>query len=255
VPLEQPQAQYRQLAALLREAIEAGEFPPGSALPPEPELGARYGVSRDTVNNAVRILRNWGLVQVQRGRGTIVRSLPVIRRNAVARYMQEARERAGAHGAFDTEIRALGLEPRSDTTVDLVVPPAEVARQLGLDEGKPNTIRRLRRMYANDIPVQLAPSYIPAEIAEGTQIAEVDSGPGGIISRFAELGYAQARITEAIRSRPASDEEREFLRLEADQPVMEIWHVGWTAKGRPVEVCVHAVPAGLWQLEYEWPVS
>jgi GntR family transcriptional regulator len=255
VPLEQPQAQYRQLAGILREAIEAGDYAPGSALPPEPELGSQYGVSRDTVNKAVRILRSWGLVQVQRGRGTVVRSLPPIRRNAAVRYQTEARERAGAHGAFDTEIRALGLQPRSDTTVELVVPPAEVARTLGLEEGKPNAIRRMRKMYANDIPVQLAPSYIPAEIAEGTQIAEVDSGPGGILSRFAELGYRQARITETVKSRPATDEEREFLLLEADQPVLEIWHVGWTEDDRAVEVCVHAVPAGLWSLEYSWPVS
>jgi hypothetical protein len=53
-----------------------------------------------------------------------------------------------------------------------------------------------RRMYANDVPVQLAPSYIPLKIAEGTAIAEPDPGAGGIISRFAELGYAQVRITE-----------------------------------------------------------
>jgi len=255
VAIEKQQPQYRQLAGLLRAAIESGEYPAGSALPPEPELASRYGVSRSTVNNAVAILRNEGLVRVSRGRGTIVREIPPIHRNAMARYSQAARERTDARGAFDSEIRSLGFTPRSDTTVERVTPPPEVARALGLPEGKPNVIRRMRHMYADDIPVQIAPSYIPAEIAEGTPLAEQDPGPGGIISRLADLGLAQTRISESVRARRATAAEREFLRLEEDQPVIEIWHTGWTADGRPVEIAVHAVPASLWILDYEWPAG
>jgi GntR family transcriptional regulator len=255
VPLEPPRSQYRQLADLLRGAIERGDYPPGSVLPSEPELSQRYGVSRPTINRAVSILRAQGLVRVDRGRGTIVREIPVIRRAAVTRYERSERERADSRGAFDAEIRGLGMTPRSDVEVSRAVPPPEVARALRLPEGEQNVIVRRRRMYANDVPVQLAPSYIPAEIAAGTRLAEPDPGPGGIISRFAELGYAQARITETVRVRAASDEERQFLRLDADQAVIEIWHVGWTAAGRPVEVCVHSMPAYLWTLDYEWPTA
>jgi len=181
-----------------------------------------------------------------------VREIPEIHRDAVARYSQEARERAGAHGAFDSEIRALGMTPRSETEVDRISPPPEIARALGVAEGEPSVIVRRRRMYANDVPVQLADSYIPAGIAEGTQLAEVDSGSGGIISRFAELGYAQVRITERVRSRRATDEEQAFLRLEDDQAVIEVWHIGWTADDRPVAI---AMPAYLWVLDYAWPTS
>ena len=181
-----------------------------------------------------------------------MREIPEIHRDAVARYSQEARERAGAHGAFDSEIRALGMTPRSETEVDRISPPPEIARALGVAEGEPSVIVRRRRMYANDVPVQLADSYIPAGIAEGTQLAEVDSGSGGIISRFAELGYAQVRITERVRSRRATDEEQAFLRLEDDQAVIEVWHIGWTADDRPVAI---AMPAYLWVLDYAWPTS
>lgn len=253
--LENQRSQYRQLADLLREAIDGGEYGPGSTLPSEPELAERFGVSRPTVNRAVSILRVEGLVKVERGRGTIVREIPEIHRNAIARYERSARERAGAHGAFDGEIRAMGMTPRSDTVVERVTPPPAVAEALGLPSGEANVIVRRRRMYANDVPVQLAPSYIPADIAEGTPLAEVDSGPGGIISRFADLGYAQTRITETIRVRRASDEEQAFLRLEDDQPVIEIWHTGWTADNRAVEVAVHAMPAFLWVLDYDWTTS
>jgi GntR family transcriptional regulator len=259
VPLEKSQAQFRQLAKELRRAIEAGEYPPGSVLPSEPALVDRYGVSRTVVNQAVRLLRAWGLVKVSRGKGTTVREIPQIRRNAVARYAQAARERAGAHGAFDTEIRSLGLEPRADTSVDVIEASADVAEALQISPGD-RVVRRSRKMYARkpggaDIPVQLAPSYVPASIAEGTPIAEVDSGPGGIISRFADLGLAQTRITESVRVRPATDEENAFLQLDEDEQVVEIRHVGWTADGRPVELAVHSVPSSLWVLDYEWPAG
>jgi GntR family transcriptional regulator len=255
MPLETPHSQYRQLADQLRTAIMAGEYPPGSTLPSEPEMAEHYDVSRNTVNRAVAILRAEGLVHVRRGVGAIVRELPVIKRDATSRYEKAAREAAGSRGAFDGEIRHLGMAPRSDVEVSLVTPPPAVAATLGLPEGVPNTIQRMRRMYANDIPVQMAPSFIPAAIAEGTQLAEVDSGPGGIVSRFAELGYAQVRITETVRVRRPDEDERRFLRMEDGQPVIEIWHIGWTAEDRAVEVCVCCIPAHLWELEYGWPVS
>jgi GntR family transcriptional regulator len=254
VSVESPRPQYRQIADLLRDAIDRGEHPPGSLLPSEPQLAERYGVNRLTVNRAMTILRGEGLVRVERGRGTVVRTIPVIRRSAVARYVRATRERDGGRGAFDAEIRSLGMTPRSDVTVTIGPAPARVAEALRLAEGE-RVVIRTRRMYANDVPVQLAPSYIPAQIAEGTQLAEPDSGPGGIISRFAELGHAQVRITESVRVRRATDDEQAFLRLEADQPVIEIWHVGWTAENRPVEVAVHSVPAYLWILDYEWLID
>jgi GntR family transcriptional regulator len=255
VPLEKSRADHRQVADLMRTAIEQGEYAPGERLPSEPELAARYGVQRPTINRAMLLLRGEGLVKVDRGRGSYVTQIPVIRRNAVNRYSKRAREREGARGPFDSEVKAMGLTPRSDTEIERVVPPARVAEVLGLPPGEANVIVRRRKMYADDMPVQFAPSYIPADIAEGTQLAQADSGPGGIISRFAELGYQQVRITESISVRRPTDEEADFLRLELDEPVLEIWHTGWTAKGRAVEVCVMTVPAYRWVLDYELPTS
>jgi GntR family transcriptional regulator len=145
------------------------------------------------------------------------------------------------------------MAPRTEVDVTTGPAPANVAAALGLADGEQAVIRA-RRMYADDEPVQLATSYIPASIAAGTRIAEPDSGPGGIISRLAELGYAQTRITETVRWRPPEDHETAFLRLEQGQAVAEIWHTGWTAAGRAVEVCVHVVPAHLWVMTYEWPL-
>jgi GntR family transcriptional repressor for pyruvate dehydrogenase complex len=60
------------LADMLLEAIVEGQFPLESVLPPEGELAVRYGMSRLTVREAVRILRGQNVVDVRRGRGTFV---------------------------------------------------------------------------------------------------------------------------------------------------------------------------------------
>ena len=89
--------------------------------------------------------------------------------------------------------------------------------QLGPDE---RALIRRRRMYASDEPMQLATSYIPWLLAEGTQMAEPDSGPGGIYSRLADIGHGPVRFTEDVSTRLATPEESSFLRLPTPAPIL-----------------------------------
>jgi len=59
----------------LRELIATGELAPGDRLPPEPELAALVGVSRNTLREAVRALIHAKVLDVRRGDGTYVTSL------------------------------------------------------------------------------------------------------------------------------------------------------------------------------------
>ena len=57
---------------MLLESIVDGQFPIESVLPSEGELALKYGMSRLTVREAVRILRAQNIVTIRRGRGTFV---------------------------------------------------------------------------------------------------------------------------------------------------------------------------------------
>lgn len=61
-----------QVVAQLLAAIGSGEHPPGGQLPPEAELAARANVSRLTLREAVKVLRDKGVLRVEHGRGTFV---------------------------------------------------------------------------------------------------------------------------------------------------------------------------------------
>jgi GntR family transcriptional regulator len=183
-----------------------------------------------------------------------VNELPVIRREAIARQRRDVRETGQARGAFDSELRSLGLTPRSDTEVAQVPAPAAVARLLGIGEGA-LVLARSRRMYADDYPVQLAVSFLPLDIADGTALASVDPGPGGCYSRLADLGHAPAVYTETICVRPSADGEARFLRMDPGQHVVTIERTARTAAGRIVEVTQSSLPARSWELVYEWLAS
>lgn len=56
----------------LRRLIRRGEYPRGLRLPAENELALRFGVSRPVVREALARLRDEGLVESQKGSGTVV---------------------------------------------------------------------------------------------------------------------------------------------------------------------------------------
>lgn len=67
-----PEPAYRQLAAILRERIAAGEWRSGP-LPSVKQLQQDYGVGRDTALRALDLLRQEGLVFTVFRRGTYVK--------------------------------------------------------------------------------------------------------------------------------------------------------------------------------------
>lgn len=63
---------YAQIANVLREEIESGQWALGQQLPAIDDLAARFGVARATLRQAIELMEVEGLVQRQHGRGTFV---------------------------------------------------------------------------------------------------------------------------------------------------------------------------------------
>jgi DNA-binding transcriptional MocR family regulator len=104
---------YRQLADDLHQRIASGEFPPGSSLPSEPDLGTAYGLGLQTVRNAIDLLVLRGLVVKRHGARTRVReTVPM----SVAYFPPG--HRVWARIASDEERREWDLPPG---TIALVV--------------------------------------------------------------------------------------------------------------------------------------
>ncbi len=69
---DRPVPPYRQLADIVRGRIESGELGPGSRLPSITALAAQYEVAQITVQKALTLLKDEGLVVGVAGYGTFV---------------------------------------------------------------------------------------------------------------------------------------------------------------------------------------
>ncbi len=63
---------YEQIVGQIEHRILTGELKVGDQLPAERELAQQFGVSRTAVREAIKALREKGLVQAQPGRGTFI---------------------------------------------------------------------------------------------------------------------------------------------------------------------------------------
>jgi GntR family transcriptional regulator, transcriptional repressor for pyruvate dehydrogenase complex len=70
----QPSRLYEQIVQQIEDSIVGGSLKPGDQLPPERELAQKFGVSRTAVREAVKVLREKGLVEAYSGRGTFIKN-------------------------------------------------------------------------------------------------------------------------------------------------------------------------------------
>jgi GntR family transcriptional regulator len=244
-------AVYKQIADHLREAIGRGRLAAGEQLPSEAQLMTHYGVARMTVRNALRLLQDEGLITAEHGRGVYVRARPPVRRLASDRFA--ARHRKEGKAAFTVEAEQAGAEPRVDMIkVSQGRPPAEVSGRLKLG-ARDRAVIRSRRYLLDGRPVETAVSYVPADLAEGTPIAEPNPGPGGIYARLEEQGHTLERFTEEVSARMPTPEEARALSLPPGVPVFRLVRTAYDTGGRAVEVCDTIMASDAYLLAYELP--
>lgn len=242
MPEQRPQPKYVRIADDLRAEIDRGAYAPGDRLPGENDLMARYGVARMTARTALAVLQAEGLTMARKGAGVFVREFHPIRRHSVERLAST--QWSAGHAIWDTD-----LEGRQLTVDNIEVyesaPPAPVSRVLGTGR----CIVRSRTFVLDGKPVQLATSWLPAELVAGSPITEPNTGPGGIYARLAELGHKPVRFREEIRARMPLANEARRLQLPPATPVVVIYRTAYADERGPVEVNEMILDASAYVIE------
>lgn len=242
-----------QVAGDLRRAIAVGDLAPGDKLPTEPELMDRYNVSRSTVRWAMSRLREEGLVRIEQGRGTFVAepdqpvaSIPRYSPGRLAKAERQANRGAHLHDAMHRTAT-------TDTRVYFERATADIAEQLGIDEGDEVVVRD-RVMRLNGEPTQLAISRLPREITRGTQIEETNTGSGGLLTRLEDLGFILANPVERVTVKRATADEARTLNIASGDPLFKITRVQPDQTGRVLELNELTL-INRYELIYELPVT
>ncbi|WP_404870965.1 GntR family transcriptional regulator (plasmid) [Kitasatospora griseola] len=146
---------YARIASHYRDRISTGDLLPGAVMPSKVELAAEWDVSKATVDRAMKLLREEGLIRGIPGVGTEVIGSPI------ALSSGSQRQDRGQHTGS-----SWGTGERSDShTAALVPAPADVARAMGIEAGT-EVIRRSRVYRDSHGVVAHSTSWIPGEFAD-----------------------------------------------------------------------------------------
>jgi GntR family transcriptional regulator len=212
--------QYLRVYEVLRRRIEDHEYPVGSFLPPEPELGRLLSVSRTTVRKAVEMLTDDGFVVVRRGRGTEILDFRAIQKlHFVTSFSETLREQGFQVTYRDVRVSGAAASP-------------SLSKDLEVAQGSPLVLVH-RLALANGKPIALMDNSLIPELAPGIE-AKADRIQSLYAFLESEYGLAIEAATDYISARTATRGESRELRIPAGASLLVVRRITY-ARGRPVE--------------------
>jgi GntR family transcriptional regulator len=222
---------YLQVARTLRKEIVDGVYPVGSQLPTEHELCERFAVSRYTVREALRRLREDNLVASRPRAGTLV-----VPRTASTSYAQDVMSindlLAFAAGA------QFSIESNAMVTID-----ESLSGRTGLATGTEwLAVRGYRRADGASAPVCRTEYYINRAFAAVGRLLQRHAGP--IFPLIEDLfGVSVVEVHQQIAAVVISPELAAGLRVDAGTAALEMQRTYTTSDGEIAQVTVNTHPS------------
>lgn len=228
-------ARFEEIADDLREAIVRGDYRPGDALPKLDDLAATFTVSRDTVLNAIRALREEGWLEVRRGQGTFLRFGRVV----ACRYRPDMPRGGPWTTTIATAGRSGSIRPLG---VEMITAGRREASWLQIPIGTEVIVRRRHLIDSKGEPIQLYDSYLPRELVKDSSLGGPTVAHGGVYRSLERIGHPPTQMGEEISARMPTPSEASVLRLGKRTPVLEVVRVTRDESGQVVEA-LHIVAA------------
>jgi GntR family transcriptional regulator len=222
---------YLQVARTLRKEIVDGVYPVGSQLPTEHELCERFAVSRYTVREALRRLRDDNLVASRPRAGTLVVPRPAS--NSYAQDVMSINDLI----AFAAGTQ-LVIESNAMVTID-----NDLAARTGLAAGTEwLTVRGYRQADGDSAPICRTEYYINRAFAAVGRLLQRQSGP--IFPLIQDLfGVSVVEVHQQIAAVVISLELAEGLQIQPGTAALEMQRTYKTSDGEVAQVTINTHPA------------
>jgi GntR family transcriptional regulator len=226
---------YIQLARALKEEVVSGVYPVGSLLPTEEEFCKRFSVSRYTVREALRLLREDGLVSSRRGAGTVV--IPPRSSGSDIHQVMSINDLV----AFATGTR-FAIESIKMVTID-----AKLASRTALPSGEQwLEVRGYRHSDDDDTPVCWTEYYINRAFAAVGRLLQRHKGP--IFPLIEDMfGHSIVEVHQQISATLISSKLADGLKVKAGSAALEVRRTYKTTEEQIAQVTINTHPASCFQ--------
>ncbi|MGE5582913.1 MAG: GntR family transcriptional regulator [Bacillota bacterium] len=230
---------YHRLASAIKEKIIQGEFKEGDYIPSEAHLAEMFGISRTTARQAIIKLYHDGLLERQRGKGTIVKRQKLMR------------EFPG-WSSFTEETKRMGKKPGTIIVSEKIIVPSleEIIKALQLNPDE-KVVYLLRKRYADDELLGVSESYFNKKIwdAHNLQITDPLQLNNRSIYAFLEEGGIQLIwANEAIEAGTADKKLAKILNIAPGLPMLYITRVVYGRDNVPVEYAINKFRADKYKI-------
>ena len=224
------EALYLQVANVLKDEIVSGIYPIGSSLPSEGELCQRFSVSRYTVREALRQLRQSGLVVSRQGSGTTV--IPDTTSHS---YVHEVTSITDL-STFVKDMR-FDIETTATVTADALL----VERIGGAVDDRWLKVCGRRTVRQSESPYCWTEIFINAEFAAVGRLLRGNRGP--IFQLIEDLfGERVSEVHEEITACTVVSEIAAKLEILAGSVAVQVQRTYQLASGKTALVAVNAHP-------------
>ncbi len=206
---------YYRLKELLRKELAGGQYPPGTLVPSEFDLVARFGVSRSTVRRAVQELEMAGLVVRRQGKGTFVAE-PKLEDDLLGGYFIKQMSDKGLHVSIRVLDKGLSSSSCHEQQLFGLQPADKVfhVTRLILVEAEPIFVEGWQ------IPEKTYPDLFEHDLSQPFH---------RVLDRQYQL--SPFRVVKYIEPALPQTYERRYLGIKANQPVMLMERVSYPEVG------------------------
>jgi len=207
----------------LRELLRSDGLRPGDRIPSEAELAERFGVSRGTVREALKLLEQDGLIDVQHGLGRFVSASAGLLVDRPVTFFESVTDMLHSRGitAVTSTLSAVRTAPTDEERQALqLAPGAEIIR-----------VRRLRRH--NGEPLVYSINSFGADLV-GEEALETIDFSGSMVLWFESRGHRLVSSAAQIKAVPMPAELLDLTAVSHHQPWLLITERCVDANGAPV---------------------
>lgn len=207
---------YLQLREVIRTKIEEGEYLPGTAIPSENELSTIYGLNRQTVREAIKLLAKEGLLRRVAGKGV---------------YVQLKAETQLEQKEFGFRLK----EPRKQRrhVLKRTLRPAGPYYGKKLDVDRSSYLFYIKqRILEGTQPLYIEEFYLPKDAFPG--IEEIELMAFSIMEIFRHYGKVSFRTEQSLEIVSVDTKNGKLLGLSDGDPILLLERRDFDETGQPM---------------------